>query len=146
MTSDTGVHLLRLMDRQLGLLQQVDQVLPDSRDPRYIQHSQLSLLRQRVYGLCLGYEDLNDHAHLRQDLAIQTALDRDQVLGSDSTLCRWENRADRKVAAAIHEVMVNQFISSFKQAPKELILDFDATDDRVHGEQEGRFFHGYYDH
>ena len=146
MTSDAGVHLLRLMDRQLGLLQQVDKVIPDPRDPRYVQHSQLSLLRQRVYGLCLGYEDLNDHEHLRQDRAIQTALDRDQVLGSDSTLCRWENRADRKMAVAIHEVIVNQFIASFKQAPKELILDFDATDDRVHGEQEGRFFHGYYDY
>src|SRR5512134_3877057 len=75
-TSDGGVLLLRQVDRRLGLLQAVDRVLPDPRDPRLIEHSQLSLLRQRVYGLCLGYEDLNDHTTLRTDAALQTALER----------------------------------------------------------------------
>jgi hypothetical protein len=99
-----------------------------------------------VYGLALGYEDLNDHHHLRADLAIQTAVERSELLASSATLCRWENRADREVAWKLHEVLVEQFIASFKRAPKKLILDFDATDDVVHGKQEGRFFHGYYDH
>ena len=73
-------------------------------------------------------------------------MGRSEELASSPTLCRWENRADRETAGRMHEVIVEQFIASFKAAPKELILDFDATDDVVHGNQEGRFFHGYYDH
>lgn len=145
-TSDGGVLLLRQIDKRIGLLNAVNNVIPDPRDPRYIEHSQLSLLQQRTYGLCLGYEDLNDHSTLREDPAIQTAVNRESVLGSQSTLCRLENRTDRKTAVRIHEVIVDQFMASFKSPPKELILDFDATDDRVHGQQIGRAFHGYYDH
>jgi hypothetical protein len=145
-TSDGGVLLLREMDRRLGLLASVDRVLQDGRDSSKVVHSQLSLLQQRVYGLCLGYEDLNDHQTLRHDPAIQTAVNRLSPLASQSTLCRLENRADKKALFAVHEVMLQQFIASFRKAPRKLILDFDATDDRVHGMQEGRFFHGYYDH
>ena len=144
-TSDGGLLLLRQADRRLGLLQAVDAVLPDPRDPRYVQHAQLTLLRQRVYALCQGYEDLNDHDTLRNDVALQTAVEQDQVVGSSPTLCRLENRTDRAAAVAIHQVLIEQFIASFAEPPTELILDFDATDDRVHGMQEGRFFHGYYD-
>ena len=104
------------------------------------------LVRQRLYAIALGYEDLNDHDGLRQDVALQTAVERDQWLASASTLCRFENRADRETAWRLHEVLLDQFIASFKRAPKKLILDFDATDDPVHGEQDGRFFHGYYRH
>lgn len=121
-------------------------MIPDPRDPRYTQHSQLSLLRHRVYALCQGYEDLNDHQQLRIDPAIQTAVSRNDVLGSASTLCRLENRINRQTAIYIHEVLIEQFIASFTSPPDELILDFDATDVRVHGGQEQRFSHGYYDH
>lgn len=145
-TSDGGLLLLRQADQHLGLLEAIDQVLPDPRDPRYVQHDQLSLLRQRVFALCQGYEDLNDHNSLRDDLAFQTAVDQDQILGSSPTLCRLENRVDRQAILSMHEVLMDQFVASFEQAPAELILDFDATDDRIHGDQEGRFFHGYYDH
>ena len=145
-SSDGGVLLLSQIDRRLKLLEHVDRVIPDPRDPRYVEHSQLSLLRQRVYGLCLGYEDLNDHQSLRCDPAIQTAVDRQENLGSQSTLCRLENRMNRQVAVDIHRELVEQFIASFDTPPEELILDFDATDDPVHGQQQGRFFHGYYDH
>ncbi len=89
---------------------------------------------------------MNDHQHLRRDLALQTAVDRSEALASASTLCGFENRADRAQAWRLHEVVVEQFIGSFKRAPRKLVLDFDATEDRVHGAQEGRFFHGYYDH
>jgi hypothetical protein len=78
-TSDGGVLLLRQVDRRLGLLAAVDRVLHDPRDPRLIAHSQLSLLRQRVDGLCLGYDDLNDHTTLRTDVALQTAVEREQT-------------------------------------------------------------------
>jgi hypothetical protein len=145
-TSDGGVLLLRQADRLLDLTEAVAQALGDGRRQASCWHDGVSLLRQRVYGLALGYEDLNDHRMLRDDLAIQTGVDRDRVLASASTLCRWENRSDRQSAWRVHEVLVEQFIASFKRAPRKLILDFDATDDAVHGKQEGRFFHGYYDH
>jgi hypothetical protein len=137
-SSDGGILLLREADRRLGLVAALDAVLPDPRHPVFITHRQVDLLRQRVYGLALGYEDLNDHDTLRHDLAWQTALERDEELASDSTLCRLEQRVDRKAALAFHEVLIEKFIASFKEAPNELILDFDATDDRVHGNQEGR--------
>jgi len=138
--------LLRQVDKCLGLSEAVAGVLADPRRQASCLHDGLSILKQRLYGLALGYEDLNDHQHLRTDLAIQTAVESDRVLASSATLCRWENRADRDTAWQLHEVLVEQFIASFKRAPKKLVLDFDATDDAVHGKQAGRFFHGYYDH
>jgi len=144
-TSDGGALLLRNADRKIGLTKAVDQVLNDPRRQGSCTHSQLSMLRQRIYGLCLGYEDLNDHQTLRHDIGFQTAVEAEAALASSATLCRLENRANRKMAWAINTIMVETFIGSFKKPPTELILDFDATDDRVHGGQEGRFFHGYYD-
>jgi hypothetical protein len=143
-TSDGGLLLLRQADRKLGLSKALAAMLPDARDPDRILHPQLTFVRQRLYGLCLGYEDLNDQDHLRGDLAWQTAADRDQPLASSPTLCRWENRADRRTGWLVQEILVEQFIRSFAQAPAEVVLDFDSTDDRVYGKQEGRFFHGYY--
>jgi hypothetical protein len=145
-TSDGGVLLLRQADRLSGLTKAVGKALKDNREAGRVRHSLVSMLRQRVYGLALGYEDLNDHDALRGDPAVQTAVERDDDLASAPTLCRFENRADREAAMEIHRVLVEQFIASFKRAPKRLILDFDATDDPLHGCQEGRFFHGYYDH
>lgn len=103
------------------------------------------MVRQRVLAVALGHEDLNDHDALRGDLVVQTACERDAELASSSTLCRFEQRAERQWAVAIHQQLVEQFIASHRQAPAELVLDFDATDDPVHGHQPGRFFHGYYD-
>jgi len=145
-TSDGGVLLLRQADRLLGLSEAMAQALSDPRRQASCDHDRKSLLRQRLYAIALGYEDLNDHDALRQDVALQTAVERDQSLASASTLCRFENRADRESAWRLHAVLVDQFVASYKRAPKKLILDFDATDDPVHGEQEGRFFHGYYRH
>jgi hypothetical protein len=145
-SSDAGVLLVRQVDRKLKLTEELHRLLNDPRRQASCEHSQIQLLRQRVYGLALGYEDLNDHETLRKDVALQTAVQTDQELASASTLCRWENRADRETAWLIAEWMVELFIRSYKKAPEELILDFDATDDAVHGKQEGRFFNGYYDH
>ncbi|MBF0369862.1 MAG: IS1380 family transposase, partial [Magnetococcales bacterium] len=145
-TSDGGVLLLRQTDRLLGLTAAVASCLKDYRDPDKVIHTVHDLVRQRVFGIALGYEDLNDHLTLRDDPGFQTGVDRDERLASSSTLCRWENKADREIFWAFHNVMADQFISSFKESPKELVLDFDATDDPVHGKQDRRFFHGYYDH
>jgi hypothetical protein len=143
-SGDGGILLLRQADRHLGLVTALDAALHDPRHPALITHRQIDLLRQRIYGLALGYEDLNDHDTLRHDLAWQTAVERTDALASSPTLCRLEQRVNRQGAVAFHRVLIEQFIASFKEAPTELILDFDATDDRVHGQQEGRHFHGYY--
>ena len=145
-TSDGGVLLLRQAGRLTGLSDSIARALSDPRRQASCDHDVPGLVRQRLYAIALGYEDLNDHDGLRQDVALQTAVERDQWLASASTLCRFENRADRGTAWRLHEVLLDQFIASFKRAPKKLILDFDATDDPVHGEQDGRFFHGYYRH
>jgi Transposase DDE domain group 1 len=144
-TSDGGVLLLRQVDRRLGLTEAMAKLIPDPRDPVRCQHRWVDLLRQRVYGIGLGYEDLNDHQTLRQDAALQTALGREEPLASPATLCRFEHQANRAVAWVLNRLWVEQFIASFEEPPQELILDFDATDDPLHGRQEGRFFHGYYD-
>ena len=145
-TSNGGVQLLRWADERTGLIKAAARAIGDSRRRKSCTHALESLVRQRVYGLSLGYEDLNDHEALRADLALQTALSRDESLASPSTLCRLENRANRNTAVALHKGLIDNFIASYKQAPRRLILDVDATDDRVHGDQAGRFFHGYYDH
>jgi hypothetical protein len=130
-SSDGGLMLLRQVDRLLGFTKQVDRLLLHRRNGLLIQHCQESLLRQRIFGLALGYEDLIDHDSLRHDLLWQTATDRTEDLGSCSTLCRLENRAGRKEAGLMHQVLFEQFAGSFSIPPKELILDFDCTDDRV---------------
>jgi hypothetical protein len=145
MTSDGGVMLLSATDRKLGLTAAAARCIADPRNPLLITHAVRDMLRQRVYGLALGWEDLNDHKALRQDVAMQTAVGVDREVASAPTLCRLEKWADRATAVRLSELLVEQFITSFKQAPEELVLDFDATDNPLHGQQEGRFFHGYYD-
>jgi len=145
-TSNAGIGLLAEVDRQIGLTRSVGRSLADPRRRASCDHSLGDLLRQRIYGLALGYEDLNDHGELRHDLALQTATSRLESLASPATLCRLEQRSDRESAVAIHRVLFEQFVAAHPRAPKRLILDFDATDTPLHGDQEGRFFHGYYDH
>ena len=145
MTSDGGVMLLNETDRKLGLTQAAARCIPDPRSPLLITHAVRDMLRQRVYGLALGWEDLNDHKDLRLDVAMQTAVGVDREVASAPTLCRLESWSDRTTAVDLHKVLVEQFIARFKTAPDELVLDFDATDHPLYAQQEGRFFHGYYD-
>jgi len=149
LTTDAGALLLREADRRLGLLDALDRCLPDPRDPDLITHPQRALLAQRVFGLAAGYEDLNDHQSLRHDplwqVLAQYDPDPDRPLASAPTLCRLENRASRAALVRMAAALVEQFVASHGRPPECLTLDFDATDDPVHGRQEGRFFHGYYD-
>jgi hypothetical protein len=144
-TSDGGVLLLREIDRKINLTGELEKIIPDTRERTKIKHSLISMLKQRIYGIALGYEDLNDHTTLRNDPAIQTAVDRITTLASSPTLCRMENKANRKMIFDSNKLMVEKFIESFIEPPSEIILDFDATEDEVHGHQENRYFHGYYD-
>ena len=145
MTADGGVMLIGALDKRLGLTEAAAQSIVDTRDASAITHSIRDMLRQRVYGLVQGWEDLNNHTQLRNDIAYQSAVGRDDALASAPTLCRLEKLAERKTAVKLHDVLVNQFIASFKTPPTELTLDFDATDCPLYGKQEDRFFHGYYD-
>jgi hypothetical protein len=150
LTTDGGALILGELADQIGLFDALDAAIPDPRDPRFIIHDQRILLAQRVIAIALGYEDLNDHQTLRTDPALQVSAgqtpDPEVTLASPPTLCRLENRVDRKTLVKIAEVLVDQFIAAHPEPPEHLMLDFDATDDPIHGKQEGRFFHGYYDH
>jgi hypothetical protein len=153
LTSDAGLVLLREVDHRIGLVDALNAALHDPRDPDLTEHDQRTLLAQRLFALAAGYEDLNDHTTLRTDPLWQTLTDRrlkpgqkeNDPLGSAPTLCRLENRVTRKDLVRLAVVLVEQFVASHTTPPTELVLDFDATDDPVHGDQEQRFFHGYYD-
>src|SRR3954464_7592663 len=150
LTTDAGALLLREVGDRLGLFGALDAAIPDPRHPLFIVHEQRSMLAQRIIAIASGYEDLNDHQTLRIDPTLQVAAGRapdpELPLASPPTLCRLENRVDREALAKIAEVLVDQFVAAHPRPPEHLILDFDATDDPVHGHQERRFFHGYYDH
>ena len=135
--------MLSLADRRVGLLSGLGRRLADRRQAGKVKHGLTGLLRQQVFALALGDEDVNDHEVLRDDLVLQTACGGDRRLASPSTVGRLERAADRSWAWAAHETLVESFIASTEDAPEELVLDFDCTDDAVHGCQEGRFFHHY---
>ncbi len=130
-------------DRAVGA---VAAVLHDPRDPDRITYSLRDLVAQRLYGLCCGYEDLNDHDRLRADPLLQTAVGSGEELASSPTFSRMETRATRADVVALNGVLVDQFVASHARAPRELVLDVDASDVPLHGDQEGAQFHGYYDH
>lgn len=149
-TSDAGMLLLREADRNLGLIAALDQVIPDPRHPAFTIHPQATLLAQRIFGIAAGYEDLNDHQRLRDDplwqiLTDHPGSDEHPQLASPPTLCRLENRISRHTLTRMAAVLVDTFIASFAAPPQYLTLDLDATDFEIHGHQERRFFHGYYD-
>jgi len=146
-SSDAGMLLLRQVDHRIGLSRQVAAALHDPRDRHRLTHTMQPLVAQRLYGLCCGYEDLNDHDRLRHDVLMQTAVGTVRALGSSPTLCRMERRVRRSDVVALNQVLVDQFIAAQGQPPpSELVLDVDASDIALHGQQEQREFHGYYDH
>jgi hypothetical protein len=156
-SSDGGAFLLRQTDKRLNLLPRLAACFLDGRNQLLVAHSVVEMLSQRVYGLALGYEDLNDHDQLRNDPVFGILAGRedlDEPLAGKSTLNRMElgtGTKDRykKITfwkEGLDELLVNLFIESHQSPPSEIILDVDTTDLPLHGKQEGRFFHGYYDH
>ena len=160
MTSDAGALLLGATDRVIRLVDRFALCFRDARSPVLIEHEVRTLVGQRVFGLALGYEDLNDHDELRHDpmmavLASKLAARRRDCapVAGNSTLHRLElSRPEpsryHKIShdeAAIEGLFVDLFLEAHARAPEQIILDLDATDDPLHGHQEGRFFHGYYD-
>jgi hypothetical protein len=159
-TSDAGALLLKSADQAIGLIGRFAKCFHDARRPELIEHEVATLVGQRVFAIALGYEDLNDHDELRHDplmavLAGKLTPKREECapVAGKSTLNRLElSKLEptryHKIShnpAAINRLLVDVFLESHTRAPKEIVLDLDATDDPLHGEQEGRFFHGYYD-
>jgi hypothetical protein len=143
-SSDGGLMLLREVDKKLGLTKRFSQAFNDQRHPGYVLHNSHDLLKQRVYALAAGYEDVNDHDFLRHDLCFQTAIGREVNLASSSTLSRFENAVDRRALVEMNKLLVEHFIENQTKPPTEITLDFDPTDHRIYGKQEGRHYHGYY--
>ena len=143
--SDGGSLLLRQVDERIGLTRMAAAAFGDVRRKASVRHDMRSLLAQRIDGLCCGWEDVSDHNALRHDLAVQTAVGRDEELASGPTLSRLENSATMAQAVALNRVLLEQFIASRGSAPDELVLDIDATHVPLHGEQEGAHFHAHYD-
>lgn len=157
-SSDGGALLLRETDQRINLLGRLSQCFLDGRNPALIEHRIEQMLAQRVYGLALGYEDLNDHEQLRHDPLLGVLAGKaepgKEALAGKSTLNRMElgdGTANRykKITfwrEAIDELLVDVFLEAHGAAPEQIVLDIDTTDFAIHGEQEGRFYHGYYDH
>jgi hypothetical protein len=160
-SSDAGSLLLGETDKAIGLVDRFAACFGDYRDPLFIVHPLKALIAQRVFGLALGYEDLNDHDDLRRDPVLGVLLgklerdgDEPSLLAGKSTLNRLEHAPGagkrpryHKIVhdgAAIERLFVDLFLDAHSKAPREIVLDLDATDDPLHGDQEGRFFHGYY--
>lgn len=168
-SSDGGGILLREIEQKLGIVAQFAQCFTDHRDPDLIEHPLVDLLKQRIFGLCLGYEDLNDHDSLRHDPLLATIVGKKDPLGLNrseanqgkplagkSTLNRLEltpvrANADsryKKIVAhtdRLQDFFVKLFVQQTPVAPRRIVLDVDSTDMPLHGHQLGRFFHGYYD-
>lgn len=170
MTSDAGALLLQKADEALGLLDRAAACFVDHRDPDLTEHTVLELLRQRVYGLALGYEDLNDHDEVSKDPLLATVVgksdptgkarrregDKDRPLAGKSTLNRLEltpqdadaSQRYKKIALdfeAFKTLLVDVFLEGYAQPPQEIVLDLDPTNDPLYGRQEGRHFDAYYD-
>jgi hypothetical protein len=147
-TSDAGLLPFRQLDEQLGLTRQFAEALADRRHTGYIDHTLLEMTRMRVYGIMADYADQNDHDVLRSDPIFKLICDRsihDDDLASQPTLSRFENAIDVRSFFRLRDVLIDQFIASFKKPPTQLTLDIDPFDDPTHGQQQLTFFHGYYD-
>ena len=171
MSSNAGALALREVEESCHILDRIAGCFSDHRDPSRVEHSLNRLLGQRIFGLCMGYEDLNDHDRLRDDPILCLALgcediegeervrDRDKghALASSKTLNRLELSVEetaakdryKRMAAnmkKLHKLLTEFFLESYEEPPERIILDLDTTDDVLHGNQEGRSYNGYYGH
>jgi hypothetical protein len=143
-TSNGGLLLLRETDKRLKLTARISKCITENRKSCLVQHDIKKLLRQRVYAISVGDEDVNDQDKLRDDICFQTCVDQESRVASSSTISRFENSIDRERLKQMSIQMVESFIDNQQTVPEELILDFDPTDNPIYGNQENRHYHGYY--
>ena len=146
-SSDGGAILLRQMDERLGLTSRMAALLGDDRDSSRVRHSRAEQLRQRVYQICLGYEDCNDADWLRHDPALRFACDSEaHAMSSQPTLSRFENAVSGRELNRLWREYERGYLDGLEPATELIVLDIDSTDDETHGNQQLAFFHGFYDH
>ncbi|MGA3093124.1 MAG: IS1380 family transposase, partial [Terriglobales bacterium] len=170
-TSDAGALLLREVEKRTNIIGQFAGCFRDYRDPELVEHGVAELVAQRIYGLALGYEDLNDHEELRRDPLLAVLVEKEDLTGEQRRRVRDQGRAlagkstlnRMELGAAklrekerykkilldeggVDRMLVDVFLQAHSEAPAEIVLDLDSTDIALHGEQEDRFFHGYYGH
>ena len=163
-TSDAGIVLMADKNKKLGITERFAECFQDYRNPSYVDYPVRQLLAQRVYGIILGYEDVNDHDKLRHDPALAIAFKKlnfldstEAILAGKSTINRLEYCPEtiinqetsryHKIEALFKEIeraFVDIFLDSYRKPPRQIILDMDVTDDQVYGNQEGAFFNTYY--
>jgi len=147
-SSDAGILPIRQFDDQIGLTERLIACLNDPRDPSLTRHALGEMVRQRIFGMLAGYEDCNDHDTLREDPVFKMVSGRtpnDPDLASQPTLSRFENAVDIPSLWRLHDFLLDDFIGSFDTPPNRITLDFDATDDPCHGQQQLVLFHGFYE-
>jgi len=148
-SSDAGLLFLRETEAKHGIVRRMANVLRDRRHQSYITHGFLELCSQRVFQIASGYEDANDCDDLRSDPILKMACDKlpdsEEGLGSQPTMCRFENAPSRTDLYRLGEALVDIFIDSYKKAPEGIILDLDDTDDETHGHQQLRLFNAFHD-
>ena len=148
LTSNAGVLLLKEVDQQIRLIERIANVIPDYRNQSYIDHTYPEMLRQRVAQISCGYEDTNDCNPLRTDPILKIFSGKnpesDNALSSQPTMSRFENAISRTTLYRIAKVFVDCFVESYEKEPKVIVLDFDDTEDKVHGAQQLALFNGYF--
>ena len=141
-STDGGLLLVDKINKELRLTDQLSATINDTRVQSQITHTISELVKQRVYGIAAGYEDLNDHKQLRKDTLLKLLSNNPDDLGSPSTLCRLEKMANPTIKD--QDILVTDFLNSYKQPPESICLDFDPTDVILYGDQEFKKYHGYY--
>lgn len=143
-TQDAGLLIAKEIDKNFGFTNFIADKIEDSRNKSYIVHEIKDMLKQRVYGLIGGYEDLNDHILIRKDAHFQTLVGQDKELASSATLSRFENSMNKKDISNLFFGMIENFVARIEGEPEKIVLDFDPTDCLIYGKQEERSYHGYY--
>jgi hypothetical protein len=148
-SADAGILIMREIEEQIGLIRAMSGAIPDPRDARYVKHTLTDLLIQRIGQICCGYEDANDCNRFRDDPVFRILAGRypeiGETLASQPTMSRFENRVSRTTLYRLALIFADVFVASYDSPPTVIVIDFDDTEDRVHGDQQMSLFNGYYD-
>ena len=144
LSADGGLLLVDKIDKKIGLIEKIASKIHDDRDSGRVKHTIENMMRQRVYALASGHEDINDHLTIKDDPLYQAMFNTEKSLASPSTLCRFEKDIALSVHFESQKALVETFINSYAKAPEAIILDFDPTDSKLYGDQESKHYHGYY--
>lgn len=144
LSADGGLILIDKIDKKIGLIAKIASAIRDGRNTDRVMHTVENMIRQRVYALISGHEDINDHQTIKEDPLYQAIFNSEKSLASPSTICRFEKDVPLSIHFESQKALVERFINSYDEAPKSITLDFDPTDVTLYGDQESKHYHGYY--